>query len=85
LEILERFQSKVLRIITGAPWYVPNTVIKSDLRVPTVKQEVKHYSATCRQRLDVHPNSLAKTLFISQTCNRRLKRHYPADLATRFN
>jgi len=24
LETLERFQSKVLRIITDAPWYVPN-------------------------------------------------------------
>ena len=85
LEILERFQLKVLRIITGALWYVPNTVLKSDLQVPTVRQEVKHYSATYRQRLDVHPNSLAKILFLSRTCNRRLKRHYPADLSTRFN
>ena len=68
----------------GAPWYVPNTVLKSDLQVPTIRQEVKNYSATY-QRLDVHPNSLAKVLFLSQTCNHRLKRHYPADLATRFN
>ena len=27
IDILERFQSKVLRIITDAPWYVPNTII----------------------------------------------------------
>jgi len=26
------FQSKVLRIITDAPWYVPNVVIKRDLK-----------------------------------------------------
>ena len=26
LEVLERFQSKVLRIIADAPWYVPNKV-----------------------------------------------------------
>jgi hypothetical protein len=26
-EILERFQSKVLRIIVDAPWYVPNSLI----------------------------------------------------------
>jgi len=31
LEILERFQSNVLRIIRDAPWYVPNAVIKRDL------------------------------------------------------
>ena len=39
LEILERFQSKVLRIITDAPGFIPNTVIKHDLQVPMVKQE----------------------------------------------
>jgi hypothetical protein len=27
IEILERFQSKALRMIVDAPWYVPNTVI----------------------------------------------------------
>ena len=31
IETLERFQSKVLRIITNAPRYVPNVVIKRDL------------------------------------------------------
>ena len=41
LEILERFQSKVLRIITEAPWFIPNTVIKHDFQVPTVKQEAR--------------------------------------------
>jgi len=32
LEILEGFQSKVLWIITDAPWYVTNTVTKRDLQ-----------------------------------------------------
>jgi hypothetical protein len=27
IEILENFQGKVLRMITDAPWYVPNTVL----------------------------------------------------------
>jgi hypothetical protein len=27
LESLERFQSKVLRILTDAPWFVPNAVV----------------------------------------------------------
>jgi hypothetical protein len=27
IDILERFQSKLLRNITDAPWYVPTTVI----------------------------------------------------------
>jgi hypothetical protein len=40
IEILERFQSKALRMIVGAPWYVPNTVIRRDLHTPTVKEEI---------------------------------------------
>jgi hypothetical protein len=40
IEILERFQSKVLRLIVNAPWYVPNSVILKDLRIPTVKEEI---------------------------------------------
>jgi len=45
LEILERFQSKALRIITDAPLHVPNTIIKRDLQIPTVKQEAGTLSA----------------------------------------
>jgi hypothetical protein len=40
IDILERFQSKVLGTITDAPWYVPNTMLRRDLHVPSVKQEV---------------------------------------------
>jgi hypothetical protein len=40
VEILERFQSKVLRTITEAPWHVPNAVTKRDLVVLSVRQEV---------------------------------------------
>jgi len=82
LEILERFQSKVLRIITDAPWYVPNTIIKSDLQIPTVKQEARQFSAKYRKRLDTHPINLANTLFQEQFGTRRLKRLYPTDLVT---
>jgi len=70
----------VLRIITDAKWYVPNAVIKRDLKVLSVRQEVRNYSVTYRQRLDDHPNRLAKSLFQTTNYNRRLKRYYSADL-----
>jgi len=82
LEILERFQSKVLRIITDAAWYIPNTIIKRDLQIPTVEKEARKYSANYRKRLDAHPNNLANALFKEQLGNRRLKRLYRADLVT---
>jgi hypothetical protein len=84
IDILERFQSKVLRIITDAPWYVPNTMIRRDLQVLPVKQEVRNYSITYRHRLENQPNRLAKSLFPGPTLNRRLKRCHPADLQTIF-
>jgi hypothetical protein len=34
IEILVSFQSKVLRIITDAPWYVPNTIMQKGLQIP---------------------------------------------------
>jgi len=85
LDILDRFQSKALRMLTNVPWFVPNAIIRNDLSVTTIRQEVKEHCNTYRQRLTVHPNHLATTLLQGLPCNRRLKRHYPEDLVTRFN
>jgi hypothetical protein len=45
IDILERFQSKTLRIMVDAPCYVPNTVIRRDLQIPTVEEEIQRYSS----------------------------------------
>jgi hypothetical protein len=39
-EILVRFLSKALRMIAGAPCYVPNTIIRKDIQLPAVKEEI---------------------------------------------
>jgi hypothetical protein len=80
IEILERFQAKALRIITNTPWYVPNAMIQRDLRLPSVKQEVRNFSAKYHKRLATHPNSLATALLIKPPGIRRLKRQLPSDL-----
>jgi hypothetical protein len=51
IEILERFQSKVLRLIVDAPWYVSNSVIRNDLQVPTVKEEISRFSSNYNVRI----------------------------------
>jgi len=43
IDILERFQSIVLRIITDVPWYVLNTMIRRDSKVLPVRQEIRNY------------------------------------------
>jgi hypothetical protein len=44
IEILERFESKALRIMVDAPWYVPNNHIRRDLQMPSDKEEICRYS-----------------------------------------
>jgi hypothetical protein len=83
IEILERFQSNVLRMIVDAPWYVPNLLIRRDLSCPTVKEEISRYSSHYGDRLRTHPNHLAVNL-LRLPDNRRLRRFVPTDLPDRF-
>jgi hypothetical protein len=84
IEILEHFQSKALRMIVDAPWYVPNTIIRRDLQIPTtVKEEIRRYSSQYSARFSSHSNDLIVHL-IELPDNRRLRRHLPNDLSTRF-
>jgi hypothetical protein len=39
VNIIQRFQSKTLRMIMKAPWYVTNQTLHADLRTTTVEQE----------------------------------------------
>lgn len=85
IEILQRFQNKVLRSIVDAPWYVPNHIIQSDLKIKTVREEIKSFYEKYQARLIVHPNNLATQLLENNDEIRRLKRFKPSDLSTRFD
>jgi hypothetical protein len=80
IEIMERFQSKALRLITDAPWYVPNAV---DLQIPTIKEEITRLSSKYSAGLNTHPNHLVTQLSNSLTF-RRLRKLLPSDLPYRF-
>jgi hypothetical protein len=82
IEILERFQS-TLHMIVDEPWYVLNTVIRRDLQIPAVKEEIHCYNSQYSACLKVHPNDLIVKL-MELPENRRLRRHLPSDLLTRF-
>jgi hypothetical protein len=53
---------------------MPNTVIRTELQTPTVKEEIRHYSPQYSARLSVHPNDPAVNL-MAQPDNRRLRTH----------
>jgi hypothetical protein len=83
IEILECFQSKVLRLIVDAPWYVLNFVIRNDFQIPTVKEEISRFSSHYDVRISVHPNELIASL-TEPPIQRRLRRYWPHDLLVRF-
>ena len=44
IEIIQKFQNKVIRSIINAPWYIRNCDLHRDLHLDTVTEEIKKYS-----------------------------------------
>ena len=84
LDIIQRFQSKTLRLMLDAPWYVTNAAIHRDLEIETVKKEIKRYSEHYEERLRIHRNELATNLLNMNSVVRRLRKFKPLDLRDRF-
>lgn len=80
LEILQRFQSKTVRMIAKAPWYVSNARLHRELKIPTIKEEIIDRLKNYKNRISQHPNYLAATLMSRHRSFRRLKRKAPQDL-----
>lgn len=85
IEILQRFQSKTLRMIANAPWYVTNDTIHKDFQISTIREEIGKSSEKYISRLDNHPNHLAVNLLDTSRYPSRLKRNNPLELTYRFS
>lgn len=79
IEKLQRRQSKILRIITCAPWFIRNRNIHKDLNVPLVREEIKNTCTRYVTKLPNHPNPFAREI-LSFVGHRRLKRLTTSDL-----
>ncbi len=80
--IIQRFQSKALRRLAGAPWFVRNDVLHRDLQIPWVEDCIRHL-ATCHEaRLHGSANELALLTLDNSQATRRLCRRHCADLVT---
>jgi hypothetical protein len=76
-KILQTFQSKTLRSITGAPWYVTNKIIHHDLNIPYITDEIKKPASRYRTRITDHENKLIDALSNPHPYPRRLKKTWP--------
>jgi hypothetical protein len=79
-QIIQRLQSKILRSITGAPWYVSNLTLHTDLHIPFVTEEIRRLYRLYHNPLANHPNELITDLAAPPLVARRLKRRWPVDL-----
>jgi len=78
IEIIQCYQSKILRILTNAPWYVTNNTLHSDLHIPYVHEVFQERIAIHRTAIASHPNPLMAPLLHLPT-PRRLKRRWTLD------
>ena len=79
---LQAFQSKFLRLITGAPFYVSNATLHSDLNVPYVEEYAKSLFNSFYNKLEHHTNpkisSLQKSVSGSEALKAKLEQRLTA-------
>jgi hypothetical protein len=65
---LQRCQSKILRMITNAPWYVTNQTLHDDLKVPftRIKDVIQEKSINHHDKLGHHSNPILQPLLEHQ-------------------
>jgi len=75
IEILQRFQNKIFRIIVDVPWYVTNDTLHHILHVLYIIDEIRKLSQKYADRMKEHPN-IGKAYELIKTSH-RLKRRFP--------
>jgi ribosomal protein S17E len=79
ISIIQRSQTKILRLITNEPWYVSNITFHEDLNVPLVKKVIKQRSTRYHNKIEGYVNVIIQPLLEPHN-ERRLKRNWPEDL-----
>lgn len=80
IKLLQQLQSKTLRKIAGAPYYITNKRLHEELNIKTVQEEVLSQLQNYKLRIQQHPNPLATNLMRNTETFKRLKRKAPQDL-----
>jgi hypothetical protein len=80
INIIQRFQSKTLRAIADAPWYVSNLTLHNDLEIPFVNNEILRPAARYKAQTVNHDNKLVEELYTNGPVKRRLHRTWPQDI-----
>ena len=74
INIIQRFQYKVLRHMVNAHWYIRNDDLNKDLQVDVVTSEIQRFAQKHEGRLHHHENVEAIQLLDNTCIMRRLQR-----------
>jgi len=80
---IQRFQSKILRTVSKASFFISNKSLDSDLKISTVTELAKLHYKRFNSRLTQHPNPLITQLSsttIPGNPQKRIKRQWCRDL-----
>jgi len=80
VDIIQRFQNKVLRSIVNAPWCIRNNDLHRDLEVDVVSSEIQRFAQKHEERLHHHEKVEAIQLLDNMGIVRRLQRKKPFEL-----
>jgi hypothetical protein len=81
IQVMQRYENKVLKCIVNAPWYVRNSDLHRDLGIETVA-DIAKIAKSHEKRLQHHINIEASRLFNVNNIT-RLKRKKPFELVIR--
>jgi hypothetical protein len=73
-------QNRILRMVINAPWYVRNTTIHKDMKIPFVTQTLHNTYLRHHTTLIIHPNPLISNIPQHMQPDRRLKRKRHTDI-----
>ena len=75
-----RVQSKILRMVFNAPWYIRNKTFYEDSDTPFVEDEIKRLTSSYLHNLPGHPNQKLSHLHVPPAARRLLHRQWPKDV-----
>jgi len=73
LKIIQRFQSKCLRNIVNATWYINNQLLHTDLHISCVTDEIQRVATKYNNKTHSHANDLIEHLYNNGPIARRLR------------
>jgi hypothetical protein len=80
IQVIQRFQNKVLKCIVQVPWYIHNSDLHQDLGIETVTDIITRLASSHKKKLRSHINSEVSRLLNVQNIPRRLKRRKQLEL-----